>query len=92
VSYSLFKAVLNHLKFIDEEVKALCRRFTKVLIDCLSEVHIVLFDLYLELVSWPFKEVSNIRFYCLLCIFLVLVIVGKGEASKYIRETTKVGR
>ena len=51
MSYSLFKAVLNYLKFIDEEVEVLCRRFTKVLIDCLSKVYIVLFDLYFELVS-----------------------------------------
>ena len=49
--YSFLKTVLDYLKLIDEEVKVLCRRFTKVLIDRLSKVHIVLFDLYLELVS-----------------------------------------
>jgi hypothetical protein len=92
VSYSFLKAILDHLKFIDEEVKVLCRRFTKVLVDRLGEVYTVLFDLYLKLVSWSLEEVSNIRFYYLLCIFLILIIVGKGEAGKYIRETTKVGR
>ena len=92
MSHSFLEAVLNRLQLIDEKVEVLCRRFTRVLIDRTSEVHIVLFDLYLELISWSLKEVSNIRFYCLLYIFLVLVIVGKGEASKHIRETTKVGR
>jgi len=51
VSYSFFKAVLDYLKFIDEKVKVLCRRFTKVLIDRLSKVYIILFNLYLKLVS-----------------------------------------
>jgi len=72
---------LDHLKFIDEEVEALCRRFARVLIDRTSEVHIIPFDLHLELVSWPLEEVSNMRFHCLPCILLVLVIVGEGEAS-----------
>ena len=49
--YSFLKAILDYLKFIDEEVKVFRRRFTKVLIDRISEVHIVLFDLYLKLVS-----------------------------------------
>ena len=49
--YSFLKAVLNYLKFIDKEVKVLCRRFAKVLIDRLSKVYIVLFNLYLKLVS-----------------------------------------
>ena len=51
MSYSFLKAVLDYLEFIDEEVKVLCRRFTKVLIDRSSKVYIVLFDLYLKLVS-----------------------------------------
>ena len=51
MSHSFFEAVLDYLKFIDEEVEVLCRRFTKVLIDCLNKVYIVLFDLYLKLVS-----------------------------------------
>ena len=92
MSYSFLKAVLDYLKFIDKEVEALCRRFARVLVDCTSKVHVVLFDLHLELVSWPFKEVPDMRFHCLLCIFLVLVIVGEGEAGEHIRETTKVGR
>ena len=51
MSYSFFKAVLDYLKFIDEEVKVLYRRFTKVLIDYISKVYTILFNLYLKLVS-----------------------------------------
>ena len=92
MSHSFLEAVLNRLQLIDEKVEALCRRFTRVLIDRTSEVHIVPFDLHLELISWSLKEVSNMRFHCLPCIFLVLVIVGEGEASEHVRETAKVGR
>jgi hypothetical protein len=92
VSHSLLEAILNHLELVDEEVEALCRRLTRVLIDRSSEVHTVPFDLHLELVSWPLKEVPNIRFHCLLRIFLVLIIVGEGEAGEHVGETAKVGR
>ena len=51
MSYSVLKAVLDYLKFIDKEVKVLCRRFAKVLIDRISKVYIILFDLYLKLIS-----------------------------------------
>ena len=51
MSYSFFKAILDYLEFIDEEVKVLCRRFTRVLIDRISKVYIILFNLYLKLVS-----------------------------------------
>ena len=81
MSHSFLETVLDHLKLIDEEVETLCRRFARVLVDRTSEVYIVPFDLHLELVSWPFKEVPNMRFHCLPCILLVLVIVGEGEAS-----------
>ena len=49
--YSFFKAVLDYLKLIDEEVKVLCRRLIKVLIDYISKVYIILFNLYFKLIS-----------------------------------------
>ena len=58
--YRLFETVLDHLQLVDEEVKVFSRRFVRVLEYSTREVHIVLFDLYLELVCWSLKVVPYV--------------------------------